>query len=148
MTYNTCSRPLGLDYIRHKWAQSQQNNHKAQWIKTNPRSAGYGPGATRRTGGLQGMLPQDGEIPLNKPKSVKESSRKGQNQIKTGQKREAWRSWEMPEAVTVERGRKTKENKKRMNEKANTSKKLFKFKVKKKREWPNLQYPERSKRRD
>nr|GFA95670.1 hypothetical protein [Tanacetum cinerariifolium] len=81
-------------------------------------------------------------------KQIKESSRKGQNRIKTGQKREAWRSQEMPEAVTVERARKTKENKKRMNENANTSKKLFKFKVKKKREGPNLQYPERSKRRD
>nr|GEV84378.1 putative reverse transcriptase domain-containing protein [Tanacetum cinerariifolium] len=43
---------------------------------------------------------------------VKESSRKGQNWIKTGQKREAWRSQEMPEAVTVDRARKTKENKK------------------------------------
>nr|GEW75874.1 hypothetical protein [Tanacetum cinerariifolium] len=61
---------------------------------------------------------------------VKESSRKGQNQIKTGQKREAWRSQEMPQAVTVDRARKTKENKKRMNENANTSKKLFKFKEK------------------
>nr|GEY79438.1 hypothetical protein [Tanacetum cinerariifolium] len=40
----------------------------------------------------------------------KERSRKGQNRIKTGQKREAWRSQEMPEVVTVDRGRKTKEN--------------------------------------
>nr|GEY12355.1 hypothetical protein [Tanacetum cinerariifolium] len=76
-------------------------------------------------------------------KKVKESSRKGQNQIKTGQKREAWRSREKSEAVTVERGRKTEENKKRMNENANTYQKLFKFKEKKKREGPNVQFKER-----
>nr|GFA50743.1 hypothetical protein [Tanacetum cinerariifolium] len=34
---------------------------------------------------------------------VKESSRKEQNRIKTGQKREAWRSQEMSEVVTVDR---------------------------------------------
>nr|GEX10806.1 hypothetical protein [Tanacetum cinerariifolium] len=34
---------------------------------------------------------------------VKESSRKGQNQIKTGQKREAWRSREKVKAVAVDR---------------------------------------------
>nr|GEV15456.1 reverse transcriptase domain-containing protein [Tanacetum cinerariifolium] len=44
---------------------------------------------------------------------VKERSRKGQNRIKTGQKQEAWRSQEMPEAVTVDRARKTEENKKK-----------------------------------
>nr|GEX95437.1 hypothetical protein [Tanacetum cinerariifolium] len=43
---------------------------------------------------------------------VKESSRKGQNQIKTGQKQEAWRSWKKFKAVTVDRGRKTEQNKK------------------------------------
>nr|GEY30537.1 hypothetical protein [Tanacetum cinerariifolium] len=66
---------------------------------------------------------------LNKMQSqkVKERSRKGQNRIKTGQKREAWRSREMLNAVTVDRARKTEENKKRMNEKANTVGKLFKF---------------------
>nr|GEW69226.1 hypothetical protein [Tanacetum cinerariifolium] len=67
------------------------------------------------------------------PESVKEIPKKGQNRIKTEQKREAWRSREKSKAVTVERGRKTKENKKGMNENANTSKKLFKFKEKKKR---------------
>nr|GEX11029.1 ribonuclease H-like domain-containing protein [Tanacetum cinerariifolium] len=72
--------------------------------------------------------------------TVKESLRKGQNRIKTGQKREAWRSQEMPEAVTVDRGRKSEENKKRMNVNANTSKKLFKFKEKKKEKGPELQY--------
>nr|GEX25020.1 putative reverse transcriptase domain-containing protein [Tanacetum cinerariifolium] len=59
---------------------------------------------------------------------VKERSRKGQNWIKTGQKREAWRSHEMVKAVTVDRARKTEQNKKRMNENARTVKKLFKFK--------------------
>nr|GEX55750.1 zinc finger, CCHC-type [Tanacetum cinerariifolium] len=71
---------------------------------------------------------------LNKKGSVKENSRKGQNRIKTRQKQEAWRSREKLKAVTVERGRKTEENKKRMAENANTCKKLFKFKRKKKRE--------------
>nr|GEZ79735.1 hypothetical protein [Tanacetum cinerariifolium] len=45
---------------------------------------------------------------------VKESSRKGQNRIKTGQKREAWQSREKSEAVTVDRERKIKQNAKRM----------------------------------
>nr|GEZ69683.1 hypothetical protein [Tanacetum cinerariifolium] len=40
--------------------------------------------------------------------------KKGQNRIKTGQKQEAWRSREMSEAVAVDRGRKTKQNAKRM----------------------------------
>nr|GEY35407.1 hypothetical protein [Tanacetum cinerariifolium] len=44
---------------------------------------------------------------------VKERSRKGQNQNKTGQKWEAWRSREMLKAVTVDRARKTEENKKK-----------------------------------
>nr|GEZ89321.1 hypothetical protein [Tanacetum cinerariifolium] len=73
-------------------------------------------------------------------RKVKERSRKGQNRIKTGQKREAWRSRKIPEAVRVDRARKTKENKKRMNENAYTSRKLLRFKEEKKREGPNLQY--------
>nr|GEY51141.1 hypothetical protein [Tanacetum cinerariifolium] len=48
--------------------------------------------------------------------------RKGQNQIKTGQKREAWRSREKSEAVTVERAGKTKENIKRRARNANHTK--------------------------
>nr|GEV55981.1 reverse transcriptase domain-containing protein [Tanacetum cinerariifolium] len=64
---------------------------------------------------------------------VKESSRKGQNRIKTGQKREAWRSQEKSEAVTVDRARKTEQNAKRMAENANTCKSYSKFKRKKKR---------------
>nr|GEZ95744.1 hypothetical protein [Tanacetum cinerariifolium] len=79
---------------------------------------------------------------------VKERSRKGQNRIKTGQKREAWRRQEMPEAVTVDRARKTEENKKRMSENANTSRKLLRFKEEKKREGPNLQYCQSIKFRD
>nr|GEY44352.1 hypothetical protein [Tanacetum cinerariifolium] len=39
--------------------------------------------------------------------------KKGQNRIKTGQKREAWRSQEKSKAVTVSRERKTKEDTKR-----------------------------------
>nr|GEX10781.1 reverse transcriptase domain-containing protein [Tanacetum cinerariifolium] len=79
-------------------------------------------------------------------RTVKESLRKGQNRIKTGQKREAWRSREKFEAVTVDRASKTKENKKRMNENANTSQKLFKFKEKKKRKGLVLQFHERLKK--
>nr|GEX08885.1 hypothetical protein [Tanacetum cinerariifolium] len=44
-------------------------------------------------------------------KDSERKSRKGQNRIKTGQKREAWRSPEKSKAVTVNRARKTKENK-------------------------------------
>nr|GEY92803.1 Gag-Pol polyprotein [Tanacetum cinerariifolium] len=44
---------------------------------------------------------------------VKENPKKGQNQIKTGQKQEAWQNQEKSEAVTVDRGRKTEENAKR-----------------------------------
>nr|GFB13892.1 hypothetical protein [Tanacetum cinerariifolium] len=58
---------------------------------------------------------------------VKENQEKDKNRIKTGQKREAWRSWEKFKAVAVERGRKTKENKKRMAENAYTYQKLLNF---------------------
>nr|GEV48133.1 hypothetical protein [Tanacetum cinerariifolium] len=44
---------------------------------------------------------------------VKERPRKGQNRIKTKRKREAWRSREKSEAVTVNKGSKTEENAKR-----------------------------------
>nr|GEY87287.1 reverse transcriptase domain-containing protein [Tanacetum cinerariifolium] len=49
-------------------------------------------------------------------------TQKRQNQIKTGQKREAWRSLEKSEAVTVDSGRNTEENAKRRAENANTFK--------------------------
>nr|GEW05156.1 hypothetical protein [Tanacetum cinerariifolium] len=48
--------------------------------------------------------------------------RKRQNRIKTRQKREAWRSREKSEVVTVDRRRKTKENAKRRAGNANTFK--------------------------
>nr|GEW66517.1 hypothetical protein [Tanacetum cinerariifolium] len=64
---------------------------------------------------------------------VKENQEKDKNRIKTEQKREAWRSREKFKTVSVERGRKTEENKKRMAENAYTYQKLFKFKEKKKR---------------
>nr|GEX13220.1 protein FAR1-related sequence 5 [Tanacetum cinerariifolium] len=44
-----------------------------------------------------------------------------QNMIKTGQKREAWRSPENSKAVSVDRARKTEENAKRMVKNANTN---------------------------
>nr|GEZ78956.1 hypothetical protein [Tanacetum cinerariifolium] len=56
---------------------------------------------------------------LKEPKGERKP-RKGQNRIKTGQKREAWRSQEKFKAVAVEKGRKTEENAKRMVENAYT----------------------------
>nr|GEU75747.1 hypothetical protein [Tanacetum cinerariifolium] len=47
---------------------------------------------------------------------------KGQNQIKTGQKWEAWRNQKKLEAVTVDRGRKTEENAKKRAKFANSYK--------------------------
>nr|GFC46101.1 hypothetical protein [Tanacetum cinerariifolium] len=74
--------------------------------------------------------------------------RKGQNRIKTGQKREACRSREKIKAVAVERGRKTEENKKRMAENAYTYQKLFKFKEKKKRKGARNAIPPKYNHRD
>nr|GEZ73706.1 hypothetical protein [Tanacetum cinerariifolium] len=79
---------------------------------------------------------------------VKENQEKDKNRIKTGQKREAWRSREKFKAVAVERGRKTEENKKRMAENAYTYQKLCKFKEKKKREWLEMQLLQSSNHRD
>nr|GFB95409.1 integrase, catalytic region, zinc finger, CCHC-type, peptidase aspartic, catalytic [Tanacetum cinerariifolium] len=73
---------------------------------------------------------------------VKENQEKDKNRTKTGQKQEACRSRENFKAVAVERGRKTEENKKRMVENAYTVKELCKFKEKKKREGPFLQFQE------
>nr|GFA14910.1 hypothetical protein [Tanacetum cinerariifolium] len=50
---------------------------------------------------------------------VKEKPKKGQTRIKTGQKREAWRSREKSEAITVDKARKTEENAKRRARNAN-----------------------------
>nr|GEY79128.1 hypothetical protein [Tanacetum cinerariifolium] len=77
---------------------------------------------------------------------VNKRSRKGQNQIKTGQKREVWRSWEKVKAVTMDKGRKTEDNAKRMVKNARTVKKLFKFKEKKKRQGLKVQFLQSSSR--
>nr|GFB59125.1 hypothetical protein [Tanacetum cinerariifolium] len=58
-------------------------------------------------------------------KGGEKKPRKGQNRIKTGQKREACQSQENFKAVAVDKGRKTEENAKRMVENAYTVKKLF-----------------------
>nr|GEZ51592.1 hypothetical protein [Tanacetum cinerariifolium] len=79
-------------------------------------------------------------------KRVKESSKKGQNRIKTEQKWEAWGNREKFKAVTVDRGRKTEQNAKRMAVNASTVKKLFKVKRKKKREGPDLQFSQSHKK--
>nr|GEV92980.1 hypothetical protein [Tanacetum cinerariifolium] len=60
-------------------------------------------------------------------------TQKGQNQIKTGQKREACRSREKSKAVTVDSARKTEQNIKGMVGNANTCKSYSSFKEKKKR---------------
>nr|GFA05163.1 hypothetical protein [Tanacetum cinerariifolium] len=75
-----------------------------------------------------------------KVEKVKERSRKGQNQNKTGQKREAWRSPRKSRVVSVDRARKTEENKKRMVKNASTVKKILKFKERKKGQGPFLQF--------
>nr|GEX03220.1 hypothetical protein [Tanacetum cinerariifolium] len=49
------------------------------------------------------------------------------NRIKTGQKREAWRSPKNSRTVSVDRARKTEENAKRMVKNANTVEKLLEF---------------------
>nr|GEX19846.1 hypothetical protein [Tanacetum cinerariifolium] len=79
---------------------------------------------------------------------LKKAQEKDKIGSKTGQKREEWRSREMPEAVTVERGRKTEENKKRMNENANTSKKLLEFKRKEENKRACIAISRKIKRRD
>nr|GEZ66529.1 reverse transcriptase domain-containing protein [Tanacetum cinerariifolium] len=79
---------------------------------------------------------------LNYLIQVKEYQKKGQNRIKTGQKREAWRIREKSKAVTVNKERKTEENAKRRAKSAKS------FKVikgrKKERQGPNLQIPQSS----
>nr|GFA00797.1 hypothetical protein [Tanacetum cinerariifolium] len=69
-------------------------------------------------------------------------TQKGQNRIKTGQKREAWRSREKSKAVTVDRARKTEENIKRSAENANTVKSYSSFKRKKKRKGLKVHFHE------
>nr|GEY53356.1 reverse transcriptase domain, reverse transcriptase zinc-binding domain protein [Tanacetum cinerariifolium] len=77
---------------------------------------------------------------------VKESSRKGQNRIKTGHKREAWRSREKSKAVTVDRARKTEQNGKRRAENAYTVKSYSSLKKEEKKKGLILHFQERSKR--
>nr|GEU60232.1 hypothetical protein [Tanacetum cinerariifolium] len=69
-------------------------------------------------------------------------TQKGQNQIKTEQKQEAWRSREKSEAVTVDKGRKTEENAKRWAGNANTCKVYSSFKRRKKRKGAKLHFKE------
>ncbi|GJX79872.1 hypothetical protein Tco_0328021 [Tanacetum coccineum] len=52
MTYNTYSRPLGLDYISLTWAQAQQDNPRPQWTKTKPRSNWLRSGGSKKDEGL------------------------------------------------------------------------------------------------
>nr|GFA99917.1 hypothetical protein [Tanacetum cinerariifolium] len=73
---------------------------------------------------------------------LKKDQEKDKIGSKRDKKREAWRSQEKVKAVTVDKGRKTEDNAKRMVKNAHTVKKLFKFKEKKKRQGPNVQYYE------
>nr|GEV40734.1 hypothetical protein [Tanacetum cinerariifolium] len=97
-------------------------------------------------GSLRPLVKRKLALGSSSSRVVKENSRKGQNQIKTGQKQEAWQSREKFKVVTVDRARKPEENKKRMAKNANTSQKLFKFKEKKKRQGPYLQIQESKKK--
>nr|GFA65145.1 retrovirus-related Pol polyprotein from transposon TNT 1-94 [Tanacetum cinerariifolium] len=69
---------------------------------------------------------------LKQAPRVKEIPRKVQNRIKTRQKREAWRSREKSEAVTVDRAGKTEQNAKRMARNANICKSYSSFKEERK----------------
>nr|GEZ54291.1 hypothetical protein [Tanacetum cinerariifolium] len=66
------------------------------------------------------VIPKVEEIEDNNLRERK--PRKGQNQIKTGQKREAWRSREKSKTVTVNKEGKTEQNAKRRARNANASK--------------------------
>nr|GFA89912.1 hypothetical protein [Tanacetum cinerariifolium] len=70
--------------------------------------------------------------PISDSPWVKEKQEKDKNRIKIGQKWEACQSREKFKVVVVERGRKNKENKKRMAENAYTYQKLCKFKDRRK----------------
>nr|GEZ97044.1 hypothetical protein [Tanacetum cinerariifolium] len=67
-------------------------------------------------GVVQPVAPTTAEQKLAKKNELKacgeRKSRKRQNWIKTGQKREVWQSWEKFKVVAVEKGRKNEENKK------------------------------------
>nr|GFC13299.1 ribonuclease H-like domain, reverse transcriptase, RNA-dependent DNA polymerase [Tanacetum cinerariifolium] len=77
--------------------------------------------------------------------AFKEILKKGQNRIKTRQKREAWQSQEKLEAVTVDRAGKTKQNVKRRAVNANTVKVHSSLKKKEKRKGLKLHLCERYK---
>nr|GEZ08483.1 integrase, catalytic region, zinc finger, CCHC-type, peptidase aspartic, catalytic [Tanacetum cinerariifolium] len=70
--------------------------------------------------------------------------KKGQNRIKTGQKREAWRNREKFKAVAVGRARKTEQNAKRMAKKAKAVKSYSSLKRKKKRKGLKMQILQRT----
>nr|GEZ85480.1 hypothetical protein [Tanacetum cinerariifolium] len=71
---------------------------------------------------------------------VKEKPRKGQNRIKTRQKREARRGRKKFKAVAVNRGRKTEQNAKRMAENANAVKSYSSFKKKEEKRGQKCNY--------
>nr|GEY64987.1 hypothetical protein [Tanacetum cinerariifolium] len=75
----------------------------------------------------------------NLPDPGERKTRKGQNQIKTGQKREAWRCRKKFKAVAVGRARKTEQNAKRMAKNANAVKSYTSLKRKKKRKGSKVQ---------
>nr|GEV14130.1 hypothetical protein [Tanacetum cinerariifolium] len=71
-------------------------------------------------------------------KNKREKDKIGTKSDQIKKKGEAWRSREKSRAVSVNKGRKTKENAKRMVENARTVKKLLKSKERKKRQGPDL----------
>nr|GEZ53515.1 retrovirus-related Pol polyprotein from transposon TNT 1-94 [Tanacetum cinerariifolium] len=77
-----------------------------------------------KTAFLHGSLKED--VYMCQPEGERKT-RKGQNRIKNGQKREACRSREKFKAVTVERARKTEQNAKRMAKYANAIKSYSSF---------------------
>nr|GEV68562.1 hypothetical protein [Tanacetum cinerariifolium] len=99
-----------------------------------------------KVGGIDAdiLLTIKDDILCEKLLNVKERPKKGQNRIKTGQKRKAWRRQEKSKAVTVDKERKTEENTKRKARIANSYKVLLKKEEKKEfsNAYPSKKNPE------
>nr|GEX25054.1 reverse transcriptase domain-containing protein [Tanacetum cinerariifolium] len=137
-------RPPGFPPVQNTQNNFNRGNNYNQNRGTLPGNTVTNPkedlkGITTRSGvAYQGPTTPTPSKVEKQGTEVKEKPRKGQNQIKTGQKREAWRSQKKVKAVTVDRGRKTEQNAKRMAKNANTVKGYSKFKERRKEKGPDL----------
>nr|GEX14650.1 reverse transcriptase domain-containing protein [Tanacetum cinerariifolium] len=97
---------------------------------------------------IMNMLNRNCKTSFAKPEFLKKAQRANPRLTKPDQikkKGEAWRSPKKSRVVSVDRTRKTEENAKRLVENARTVKKLLKFKERKKRQGPDLQFYESNK---